>query len=293
MKIVKFVGVACCLFFCELVAAPTAIGPPGFSEPSLSFRVRFSAKDRFPLEGLHLSVIAPDGRTGWQYDAQGEEETRALMKQEALSAENWYGVPGEYKVRVSYSLEGVSNEPRTEEQEFLVTGQELRIVTNLWFIDDDEKRQSLLADLTIRRLLPSSGDIRLIEDWIPTVDGKPRYEIVNDSDRVRYGVAWFGNFFGSVQRDVRGLWIPYPRGGFCGTVSAGKPIEPKQGAGSIEGYFIGDANPFIEGAYRYVVQYSLSSISMGVPAELTKRGMTRKQVEDVYEVAAEFRIQSN
>ena len=172
MKIVKFFWVACCLFFCQLVAAPTAIGPPRFSGPILSFGLSFSAKDRFPLESFELSVIPPDGTASWRYDAQGDDEISALMKQDALSAENRYSVPGEYKVRVSYSLEDVSNLPRAEEQKFLVTGQELRIVTSLWFIHDDENRQSLLADLTVRRMLPSSGDIRLIEDWIPIADGK-------------------------------------------------------------------------------------------------------------------------
>jgi hypothetical protein len=111
--------------------------------------------------------------------------------------------------------------------------------------------------------------------------------------RAIHGVSWFGNFFGSVQRNVAGLWISYPRGGFCGTVSAGEPIQPKQSGGSIEGYFIGDANPFVEGAYRYVVLYSLSPTSPGVPTALIEQGLTRKQVEDVYEVTAEFNVQSN
>jgi hypothetical protein len=213
------------------------------------------------------------------------------MKQDGLSAENWQRAPGEYKVRVSYSLEGDSNEPRTEEQEFLVTGQELRIVTSLWFINDDERKQSLLADLTVRRLLRSPGGVLLIENWVPTTDGAPRYEVVNEGDRAIYGVGWLGNFFGRVERNVRGVWIPYHRGGFCGTVSAGKPIQPMESAGSIEGYFIGDAKPFTEGSYRYVVHYSLSPRSPGVPTALLEKGLTRKQVEDVYEVATEFRVQ--
>lgn len=295
MKILNLVGVACCLFFCGPVAYPTADGPRGYAEPTLLIRVSFSARDRFPLESFHLSLMAPDGAISWRYDAQGEVETNALMKQDAISAENWYGAPGEYELRVSYSVEGVSNQRRTKEQAFLVSGDELRIIGELWFIDDDEKRQALLADLTIRRFLASPGGVFLFKDWLPSPNGKPRYEIVNETDRPIHGVGWLGNFFGSVQRDVsgRGFWIPYPRGGFCGTVSAGKPIQPKERAGSIEGYFIGEANPFSEGAYRYVVHYSLSPISPGVPTKLIEKGLTRKQVQDVYEVAAEFRIQSN
>ena len=114
---------------------------------------------------------------------------------------------------------------------------------------------------------------------------------MNDSDRLIYGVGWFGNFFGRVQRDVRGLWMDYPRGGFCGTVSAGRPIQPRRAVGSIEGYFIGDPNPFAEGSYRYVVHYSFSPISSGVPTALIEKGLALKQVEEVYEVVAEFQIE--
>jgi len=106
-------------------------------------------------------------------------------------------------------------------------------------------------------------------------------------------VGWPGNFFGHIQREVHGQWINYPRGGFCGTVAGGGPLEPNQSVGSIEGYFIGGANPFAEGRYRYVVQYSPSRTREGVPVDLSEKGQTRKRVQEIYEASAGFYVESN
>lgn len=265
----------------------------GSAAHSLSIKLSFAAKERFPLKSLKLSIEAPDGRTAWQYTAEGEKDTDVLMKRGAVLAEEWYTAPGKYSLSVSYRLEGPVREPRQEKQEFLATGQELRMTADLWFIDDQEKHQTFLADLTIRRYLPGNNSVWLIQDWIPAREGQPRYQIVNSAGHPIYGVGWHGNFFGRIQQIVNGQWLNYPRGGFCGTVAGGQPIEANASAGSIEGYFIGGSNPFVTGRYRYVVQYSLIRTTEGVPAKLANGGLTRKRAQEIYEVSTEFYVEPN
>jgi hypothetical protein len=174
------------LVIAGVARTPGSAGLRSFSKPDLSFRLSFSAKDRFPLQRLRLRVIAPARTIAWQYDVQGLEEIDALLKQDTLVAESWYEAAGNYVVEVSYSLDEAPDKLTTEEQEFRVSGQELRIITSLCFIDDDEKKPALLADLTTRRLLRSPGGVLLFEDWLPSPNGKPRYEIVNDTDWCRH-----------------------------------------------------------------------------------------------------------
>jgi hypothetical protein len=261
--------------------------------PSLTVDLSFSAKERFPLKNLELAIHEPGGRTTWRYAADGKIEADVLMKQANVLATDWYTTPGKYSLSVSYLLEGNDREVKQEEQEFLVSGEELRVTAKLWFNDDEEKHRAFLANLTLVRLLSSTGSVFLIQDWTPSPEARPRYQIINSTNRPIYGVDWLGNFFGKVRHEVRGQWMPYPRGGFCGTVEGGTPIGPSERAGSIEGYFIGDAKPFVNGKFKYVVQYSLSSPREAVPTDLMNNGKTRKRAQEIYEVSAEFYVTSN
>ena len=276
---------------CAKTSASSSLGP------SLSIDLSFSTTQKFPLRSplrsLRLSAKAPDGSTTWQYAAEGEKEVDAFIKQSTLPPENWYTGPGQYSLQVSYCFAGTAGEVKQEAQAFLVAGQELRIAANLWFLEDQQKHQTLLADLTITRFLTGDQSVWLIQDWAPARRSMPRYQIVNSTNHPIYGVSWLGNFFGRIQRELSGHWINYPRGGFCGTVAGGESLEPNESAGSTEGYFIGGANPFVNGRYRYVVQYSLTPTSIGVPTELTDHGITRKRVQNIYEVSAEFYVESN
>ncbi|HST53314.1 MAG TPA: hypothetical protein VLJ61_14985 [Pyrinomonadaceae bacterium] len=262
-------------------------------EPRFSVGLDFSSEGRFPLAYIELSVVAPDGRVSWTYKAEGKEQTDALIKQEALTPEGWYDMSGKYTLTVSYRIEGEAESLRAESQEFAADGQELRVGTRLWFISDKETHKSFLASMTLTRYLSTSSSVWLVGKWNPSREGRPRYEIVNSLTQPIYGVGWEGNFFGHVEAEAKGHWRGYPRGGFCGTVSAGKPIQPGGKDDSIEGYFMGEVSPFAKGRYRYVVSYSLEPSSFGVPTSFTDAGRTFKRMTDVYEVTEEFRVDSD
>jgi hypothetical protein len=280
------------LFFSALPITCASRTVPLLTEPGLMIDLSFSSEHRFPLKTLTLAIVAPDGRTTWQYDAEGSKTVRLLMKEGSVLAENWYTTPGKYSLNVTYFFERPASAAHRASQEFLMTGDERRVTADLWFVEDTQKRRTFLADLTIVRVVPGSSGVWLLQDWTPTSEARPHYQIVNSTDHPIYGLGWRGNFFGSVEYQVNGHSIRYPRGHFCGTVSNGEPIQANGRAGSTEGYFIGDPGPFVNGRYRYVVEYSSVPTTAGIPAELTKKGLTRKRVQEIYEISVEFYIES-
>jgi len=285
----KMFGLLFCLSVLPIANAPRRI-PPRAQGPSLEFGITLSGQERRPLEKFQVAVIAPGGQISWTYQTETRKDTNALIQRGAILAQDWYTGPGNYSLRVSYSPTRPSGPPPVEQQGFALDGQELRITSNLWFIDDEKAGRVFLADLTTRRYLPGSGKVSLVQDWAPDPEARPQYRILNTSVGPIYGVGLYGNFFGTVQRNINGIWVAYPRGGFCGTVGMGQPLQPNEEVGSHEGYFIGQARPFVTGVYRYVAGYSLAPVSEGVPSELADKGLTLKRSQDIYEIAAEFYI---
>ncbi|HEV8368104.1 MAG TPA: hypothetical protein VGQ39_09140 [Pyrinomonadaceae bacterium] len=253
--------------------------------PNFAVKLSCSEATRSSLKSLDLSIEAPDGTSSWQYAIQDMTDSS-----DSITPNDWYKSPGTYTFRLAYCLKGKLCNLGLEKQEFLVTGDELQIAADLWFTTDAEERQTFLADLTIKRLIEGEKSVALIQDWSPTPGDLPHYQLVNWTKQPIYGAGWLGNFFGRIQFEGHGTWIRYPRGGFCGTVGLGQPLEPNHSVGSVEGYFIGTPTRFVTGRYKYVIQYSLRPVLEGVPTELMKTRTIRKRTQDIFEVSAEFFI---
>lgn len=283
-----FLALTC---LCVQAAASPPKRGAAYGPPDYSIGLAFSADEGFPLESIELSVAAPDGNVGWKFKAAGREEIDALIKREVLQPAGWYTSPGTYTLRVVYRIEGAAG--TDEQQEFTADGSESRIWSGLRFVEEKKTRRAFLASAKTTRILHAPRGVWLVKKWSPAPDEQPLYEIINSLTQPLYGVSWRGNFFGHVSKETDGKWEPYVRGGFCGTVGAGKPIRPGGKGESIEGYFLSEVKPFVKGKYRYVVRYAFSPHSFGTPASYAEHGLTYKLVREIYEVVDEFQIDSD
>ena len=274
----------CCAAFVA-AGARTSVAAPG---PQITVRVLVSSAKKPAFDGLRISVAAPGGKVSWLYDA-GDGSVLDNLRTDGLRADGWYTAPGVYTFVVTYTAAGGARKEVREEQEFKVGGKELRVDCFLWFGRGEGKPFSL-GDFRITRVLQGSGGVLLAKDWVPSPEATPRYKINSRLKEPVYGEGLFGNFFGRVETEIDGSWVPYPRGGFCGTVGGGRPIPPGGSADSIEGYFLSEVKPFVPGRYRYVLGYTVESADEELLSEGVRKNRARKRVPVVYEIYDEFYI---
>ena len=127
-------------------------------------------------------------------------------------------------------------------------------------------------------------------DWIPSINGKPEYKIINNLTKPIYGTSFANYFWGSVYVKIKDYWIPYYRGGLCFTVAVYEPIQPADTGYSFEGFFVGGSESFINGEYLYKDYYSFSPIFLGTSTESIIVNNTTVTINNYYELVDEFSI---
>ncbi|MBI5544208.1 MAG: hypothetical protein HY901_09990 [Deltaproteobacteria bacterium] len=241
---------------------------------------------------VSLSVERPDSTfwsKAWSQPGAHRDEAEDF---EAVER-GWFQGVGTYRLEFVLGQNG-----RTAKASVFVDGNETALEVHAWVDALDERNDALevgeeesavpvrpfIALLRIERVLESNG-VRLESDWQPAIYGVPRYRIRNEGKTAIFGTGVHGNLFGIVEQLLDGKPVSFLRGGFCGTVAPGRPLEPGESVESIEGFFIGRPRPMPVGKYRYVVRYTLEPMRF---QENLPRNELSVQVNTLFEAADEF-----
>lgn len=188
-------------------------------------------------------------------------------------------------------------------QELVVSGGEVRIRAKLSFRpiepcdssrpigSSDKSIPRALATFTLERILPAPAGLMLRRTWTPRSDAKLEYELDNGSKLEWFGTGNMANFFGRVEAFQDGAWVPYVRGGMCGTDSSGEVLLPGKKTQSIEGHFLTDVRPFQPGRYRYVIDVARELRFESYSCIFAASGAPSLHRWDTYERSDEFSIE--
>lgn len=222
--------------------APTPVRLHG---PELAVRAGEPWRYGKLIDRHFVSVRDRTGKTTWRCEPASPKHAHRCD-----GTRKWFSGRGAYTVEVSVPRRVIAS------QTFEADGAELGFEVALSFTSDELYGPLRLVELHVMRLLPSIAGVSLEPAWKPAPDSMPFYRLVNRSSTTVHGIGIWGNCFGGIERRDGGRWRPFHRGGFCGTVAAGKPVRPGEEAISYEGHFIGGAKELAPGEYRYVLRYS-------------------------------------
>lgn len=236
---------------------------------------------------VNISILDSLNNIILKYPVTSEELEKRYNRKVVIK--NWNRNDKKLFVNTIFNNSEILTDTANLSKEIPINGKEKSISINYYF--DSKDSIIFLERFRIYKIYKGSKDVIFQRNWIPSINGKPVYKIINNLTQPIYGTSFANYFWGTLDIKVIDYWIPYYRGGLCFTVAGCEPIQPADTGYSFEGFFKGGLYPFMNGEYRYVDYYSLSPVFLGASTESIIVNNTTVTIYNYYELVDEFSIE--